>query len=488
MSTFLCHLTFFSPSSLPPPEREQQQVHRDEDIARQLQHQFDNKRLEEERDAELARQLQQQMGQPPSAPHDSNTQPLVSDFERDAQLAERLQEEERFRERGLSASSPPPHVTESDAELARRLQMEEDRSSAMKHKQKGVMPSNEFTYGSSYSHSPGSNTYAASYNEPPVQYNNNSRARGGYGYEESHTTPYSVHSNPYNPLYGDDEQPRSKTPPPTRLQKSKNLRGTKSEDLPYKGEEEKIPCQFCQKLISFAQIMYHQVYCCVELFKIAYQVLEFKFLYAVFTTCVFPPKQYSFEFHADLATFCFPFPNRSSAQLTTILPPPPRDTLSSTTWRHSSERTLPMRRPLQVTPLCWPVCLSTCPAREVSGTKTRQWSGYLATSSIKPDFSLSVFKPTTSTSTQTKDDNCSKLCRECVVPRPGKSRGTVSGIKVVASLLAPAPREKEFSDTNFEIGKVLPMFQLNASVNRINQNVSKVFLISKLVSENSFPS
>lgn len=277
MSTFLCHLTFFSPSSLPPPEREQQQVNRDEDIARQLQHQFDNKRLEEERDAELARQLQQQMGQPPSVPHDNNTQPLVSDFERDAQLAKRLQEEEHFRERGLSASSPPPHVTESDAELARRLQMEEDRSSAMKHKQKGVTPSDEFTYGSSYSHSPGSNTYAASYNEPPVQYNNDSRAGGGYGYEESHPndpTLYSVHSNPYNPLYGDDEQPRSKTPPPTRPKRSKNLRGTKSEDLPYKGEEEKIPCQFCQKLISFAQIMYHQVYCCAELFKIAYQVLR----------------------------------------------------------------------------------------------------------------------------------------------------------------------------------------------------------------------
>jgi len=55
-----------------------------------------------------------------------------------------------------------------------------------------------------------------------------------------------------------------------------------------------------------------------------------------------------------------------------------------------------------------------------------------------------------------------------------KSRGTVSGIKVVASLLAPASREKEFSDTNFEIVKVLPMFQLNASVYRINQNISKV--------------
>lgn len=125
----------------------------------------------------------------------------------------------------------------------------------------------------------------------------------------------------------------------------------------------------------------------------------------------FPLNSIHLNFMLTWQLSVFLFPNRSSAQLTTMLPPPPRDTLSSTMWMHSSERTLPMRRPLQVTPLCWPVCLSTCPAREVSGTETRQWSGYLATSSVKPEPSLSVFKLTISTSTQPKDDNCSKLWR-----------------------------------------------------------------------------
>ena len=315
------------PLSLPVPEREQQQVNKDEDMARQLQHQYDNKRLEEERDAEMARLLQQQTRQPLDTPHDSNNQPLGSD----ARLAERLQEEENFRERGQPTSSPPPPMTESDAEMARRLQMEEDRNSVMKYKQEGVAPSDTvpygssysrtqgrntyqqegvtppgtFAYGSSYSHTQGGNTYqqggvtppdtvpygssyshtqgrntyqqgcvtppgtfayGSSYsrtprtyaNELPGRYGNDTTEGGDY---ESHPGPYGVHSNPYSPLYGDDEQPRAKTPPPTRRQKSKNLRGSKSEDSPYNGEEEKIPCQFCQMLIPFAQIMYHQVCC-----------------------------------------------------------------------------------------------------------------------------------------------------------------------------------------------------------------------------------
>lgn len=254
-SPFLSFPLLSSPS---PPDYEQQQVHKDEDLARRLQHEYDNKLAEEKRDAEVARQLQQQLLQQASkVPRSNDTRFHAPDLHNDAELARKLQDEEDNRvtyQRRRAPMSPP---AQDDAELARMLQEEESRNSARNYRQGGVATSSTFSPGGSHSNTP---AHVPNNEHTLPHYNETTQ---GAGYEVSHPDPsgYGFQSEPYSPhssLHGDDEQPRAKTPPSARRHK-KNERGSTSEDASYDSDEEKIPCQFCQKLIPFSQIMNHQV-------------------------------------------------------------------------------------------------------------------------------------------------------------------------------------------------------------------------------------
>ena len=213
----------------------------------------------------MARHLQQQLLQQSSkVPHNNDTRSQAPDLHQDAKLARKLQEKEDNRvsyQRRRVPKSPPPQDVEDDAELARMLQKEEEsRNSAMNYRQGDVTT---FSLGGSHSNTPAFGAHVAN-NEHTLPYNNET-AQGG-GYEMSHSNPsaYDLHSESYSPhssLHGDDEQPRAKTPPPTHQRgHRKNERASTSGDVSYGDEEENIPCQFCQKLVPFSQIMYHQVW------------------------------------------------------------------------------------------------------------------------------------------------------------------------------------------------------------------------------------
>ena len=242
-------------SSPSPPDYEQQQVHKDEDLARRLQHEYDSKLAEEKRDAEMARQLQQQLLQQSSkVPRSNDTRFHAPDLHQDAELARKLQDEEDNRVSYQRRRTPPSPPAQDDAELARILQEEESRNSAKNYRQGGVATSSTHSHGGSHSNTP---AYVPNNEHTLPPYNETTQ---GAGYEVSHPNPsgYDFQSRPYSPhssLHGDDEQPRAKTPPSARRHK-KNERGSTSEG---DSDEEKIPCQFCQKLIPFSQIMYHQV-------------------------------------------------------------------------------------------------------------------------------------------------------------------------------------------------------------------------------------
>ena len=214
----------------------------------------------------MARHLQQQLLQQSSkVPRNNDTQSQAPDLHQDAKLARKLQEKEDNRvsyQRRRVPTSPPPQDMEDDAELARMLQKEEEsQNSAMNYRQGDVATSSTFSPGGSHSNTPAFGAHVPN-NEHTLPYNNETAQGGGYGYEVSHSSPsaYDFHSESYS-LHGDDEQPRAKTPPPTRQRgHRKNERGSTSEDVSYgTDEEENIPCQFCQKLVPFSQIMYHQV-------------------------------------------------------------------------------------------------------------------------------------------------------------------------------------------------------------------------------------
>lgn len=240
---------------------------KDEDLARRLQQEYDNKLAEERRDAEMARHLQQQLLQQSSkVPHNNDTQSQAPDLRQDTNLARKLQEKEDNRlsyQRRRVPTSPPPQDVEDDAELARMLQKEEgSRNSAMNYRQGDVAT---FSPVGSHSNTLPFGAHVAN-NEHTLPYDNETAQGGGYGYEMSHSNPsaYDFHSESYSPhssLHGDDEQPRAKTPPPAHQRgRGRNETASTSEGVPYGTDEENIPCQFCQKLVPFSQIMYHQVW------------------------------------------------------------------------------------------------------------------------------------------------------------------------------------------------------------------------------------
>ena len=240
----------------------------DEELARRLQQQEDQKRLELQRDEQLARKLQQEYhsigGTGPRRGYQQTTP--------------------------TAPTKPPPYepqTTTEDAELARRLQEEENRRFQA---QQGRRTGDDITtrgqaldknarYGSnSESHSTvltnetsggrresGYNAYYSADNETGYRdyqmdpMDQTAVIASAYATQSgSASTSYSTTHKV--DAYGDDEQPRPKTPPPTQKKPKKNTgHGTGSHSHEEQEEEGRVPCQFCGKLFPFENIMLHQV-------------------------------------------------------------------------------------------------------------------------------------------------------------------------------------------------------------------------------------
>ena len=216
-------------ASLPSPsDHLQHQSNNDEDIARRLQSEFDNKALEEQRDQEMARQLQQQNNPPPPPlhqPHPLHPPPPVVPgdapeipADNDAALALRLQETEmNFNQRiyksgqipgygTSSSSSPSSYLGLTDEALARQLQ---ERELASKYHQEG------------YNNTPQQETIAS---HPAVSDEDYARQLQSSSDDFHHTNPHypsssSSFQQPLLPLYNPhypQATPSHSDPPHTR--------------------------------------------------------------------------------------------------------------------------------------------------------------------------------------------------------------------------------------------------------------------------------
>ena len=255
-------------------------------------------------DAELARKLQEQerfgrsysgggpptsyrhgrnghvnLTEPPPPPRYNPPSPSLNE---DAELARKLQEQERFGRSysgggpptsyrhgrnghvNLTGPPPPPRYNppspslNEDAELARKLQ-EQERFGRSYSGGDVNGPSTSYSYGhsdrthaSSGGYTPNNDTYAHQSTGYELNDRELDRHHGEVGGDEDSHGLYSggLRSVPYM----DEDQPRPKTPPTVRKRLG---RAQYSVEEPEDGEG--VPCQFCNELIPFDDIMEHQV-------------------------------------------------------------------------------------------------------------------------------------------------------------------------------------------------------------------------------------